>query len=242
MQITDMILSLFSYEPLLIVLWGGGFIFFIVFIVIYFEPKNEVIKSFFFILISLIALVITADLVIDTLRLVGRSFAKGPVHRHADFRIFNCGEEVALKKPKGLSNRIGSPLVHEHGDKRIHIEGIPETEEVASLKNFMREIGGHLDESTLRVPSEGRMLEIKNGDACGEGAGALNVFVWQTKDSVARQIKLTTFSDYLIAPEAQVPPGDCIIFDFDTPKDRTEYICEQYEVAEKRGDIIISDL
>ena len=54
-----------------------------------------------------------------TIYLNAQSVSKGPVHHHADFEIWRCGEEVELLDPKGFSNKIGTPTLHEHNDKRI---------------------------------------------------------------------------------------------------------------------------
>ncbi|MBI2047513.1 MAG: hypothetical protein HYT27_00070 [Parcubacteria group bacterium] len=231
----------FSYSQLAVALWSIGIIIIITIFVVATKPRGDTIKFFSFISISCIAVIATIYMIGGTLRAISLSPAKGPIHWHADFRIFNCGTELDLLDPSGLSNKTGTPLVHEHGDNRIHIEGIPESEDTASLVNFIRDISGYLDEKTLQVSTNSGIVEMKNGNMCNEQEGVLQVFVWSTKDMVATQKKLTSF-DYVISPYALVPPGDCIIFEFDVPKERTEYICEQYIVAEKRGDITILDL
>ena len=102
--------------------------------------------------------------------------------------------------------------------------------------NFIRDISGYLDDEALRVFTNDGIVEMKNGNMCDGQEGVLQVFVWSTKDTIATQKKLTSF-DYVISPYALVPPGDCIIFEFDTPRERTQYVCEQYSVAGSRGDI-----
>src|SRR4051794_6341558 len=47
------------------------------------------------------------------------SASGGPVHWHADYELWNCGQEVNVKDPAGLlSNRIGTATLHEHNDNR----------------------------------------------------------------------------------------------------------------------------
>ncbi|MDP3725641.1 MAG: hypothetical protein Q8R36_00410 [bacterium] len=229
----------FEYDPLLVVAWAGGIILFFVLAVFFIKPRRDFIKALFFIPLSFITVVATSYLVLETMRQINISPTKGPVHWHADFKIFRCGEEIDLVDPKSFSNRVGTPLVHEHGDKRVHIEGIPEDLGAASLKNFMYAVGGYMSEDTLRISTNMGSMEMKNGNLCRESAGTLQVFVWTTDNNIATQRKLELFSDYTISPHALVPPGDCIIVEFDIPKEQTEYICEQYSVAENRGDISI---
>lgn len=231
--------TIFAHDPLFVVAWAGVIILFFVLLLFFIAPRKNFAKSFFFISISLITIVATSYLVLETMRRINISPTKGPVHWHADFLIFNCGKEVDLIDPEGFSNRAGTPVVHEHGDKRIHIEGIPENKAIVSLQNFMHEIGGYIDSVTLRIPTNEGVVEMTNGNLCGENKGVLQAFVWTTKDIIAQQKKIESFTDYIISPFALVPPGDCVIFEFDILKERTEYICEQYIVAEQRGDITI---
>ena len=208
-------------------------------IVFFIKPQRDFTKAVFFISISLVSIFTTVYLILGTFALIKASPSKGPVHWHADFLMFQCGKEIDLIDQTGFSNRGGTPTVHEHGDKRVHIEGIPETVSTASLKNFMQSIGGYINTHLWRVPTHDGMVEIKNGDLCRGSEGVIQVFVWFTEKGVATQKKVESFPDYTISKEAIVPPGDCIIFDFDVPKEQTEYICEQYEAAEERGDLRI---
>ncbi|MBI4121017.1 MAG: hypothetical protein HY457_02060 [Parcubacteria group bacterium] len=215
-------------------------------IVILEKPVTEFFKAISFLLFVAIALGGTWVLVDKTLDDVRLSPTGGPVHWHADFRIFNCGKEINLVDPVGLSNRIGTSEVHEHDDFRIHIEGIIATMHEASLGHFFEAIGGELTNNRMVVPTNEGMVVMENGDTCQDGAvGTLQTFLWSTDTSreiwVAKEQKLgPDFPEYVIAPETIVPPGDCIIFDFDSVKKKTFRTCEQLEAAENRGDLIIS--
>src|SRR3989344_854626 len=81
------------------------------------------VKKILFISIVAIVASVTIFLAGSTIYLNIVSFSRGPVHYHADFEIWNCGQEIDLKDPKGISNKIGTPALHEHNDKRIHLEG-----------------------------------------------------------------------------------------------------------------------
>ena len=80
-------------------------------------------------------------------------------------------------------------------------------------------------------------VSAADGDRCPDGqTGKLRVFLWETNDGVARQRELADPADHGIAPEPLVPPGDCAIIEFTADeKPRTDYLCEQYEVAERTG-------
>ena len=51
------------------------------------------------------------------------------------------------------------------------------------------------------------------------------------------QEKLTDYEDYILAPQSLVPPGDCIIIEFDKYKESTDNLCESYRIALERGDL-----
>ncbi len=193
-------------------------------------------KKTLYISIVLASLVPTIFLVISTVYLNVVSVSHGPVHWHADFEMWDCGKEVDLKDPQGFSNKIGTRTLHEHNDKRIHLEGIVLTPDEASLGNFFHVVGGELTPVSLTVPTNNGSLSVHNGDNCGTGVGELQVFVYRTgKDTYYSQEKLINPQEYQISQETNVPPADCIILEFDTPKSRTDKLCRSYKVAEKIG-------
>ena len=170
-----------------------------------------------------------------------KSTTKGPVHWHADFRIFSCGQEINIIDPSGISNRVGTSTLHEHGDNRLHIEGVVDDPANFSLHRFFEAMGGNLTKTTLSVPTHEGQPMITNGDACPDGQeGQWQVFAYQTEDDVVEQIKLADYDNYLISPHSNVPPGDCIIFEFDSVnKDKTEHLCASYEIAIQKGELNI---
>lgn len=201
-------------------------------------PQKDFGKFFFFILISAVILSATFYLSAGTIYENMTSVTGGPVHWHADFRIFKCGEELNFQEPSGFSNRIGTPEIHEHADGRIHIEGTLKDFKEASLHGFIEATGGRLTLQEMAFPANEGMEIMKSGDSCSDGSeGRLQVFLWTLENNEARQQKLFNFTEYVISSEAIVPPGDCVIFEFGPQKDKTDYICGQYEVAELRGDI-----
>ena len=79
----------------------------------------------------------------------------------------------------------------------------------------------------------------------GEKGGKLQAFLLKVENPSAlkkdefifEQTKLENFENYILSPYAYVPPGDCIIIEFDVEKDKTDKICESYTVAIERGDL-----
>lgn len=198
-----------------------------------------------------------------------RSATGGPVHWHADFEIWACDNEINLRDPRGLlSNKIGSPTLHEHNDKRIHLEGVPVTlPQDASLGKFMQTVGGELSQSNMIVPlnddrlfengdgedgdgqaapnpvpmqsfihttPDGQEARFTTGQQCGEEPAAVQVFAYNydQANKTYRQHKLEDPASYAITGRDQVPPGDCVIFEFGPTRDRTDKLCKQYGVRD----------
>jgi len=207
------------------------------------KEKTEKVKWMLFLGISIPVLLVTFYSAGSTIYLNVISETKGPVHWHADFEIWNCREKLDLISPKGLSNRIGSPLFHEHGDNRIHVEGVITDTENVDLHSFFETVGGYLDDARLSIPTDQNIINIKDGDLCNGNLGKLQVFLYKIKNPEANrnwifeQQKLDDFEDYILSPYTTIPPGDCIIIEFDAEKGRTEQICETYKVAVQRGDL-----
>jgi hypothetical protein len=174
------------------------------------------------------------------------SETRGPVHWHADFEIWNCGKKIDIIDPTGLSNRIGTPLFHEHNDDRIHVEGVIVEKHDVALAEFFHVIDGELTEHSLEVPTSHGSVLLQNGDRCNSDEGFLQVFLYrvlnpdatQETGFVYEQVKLDDVSTYIIAPHSYVPQGDCLIFEFGPEKNKTEKICETYEAAIQKGDLI----
>lgn len=234
--------NFFVFDDSILVAYAGFVIIFFTVVLLFKRPESETAKHFFFWTIAILALAVTAYISAHTVyKNAVLSPTGGPVHWHADFRIFQCGEELGIINPAGLSNRVGTPLVHEHGDNRIHIEGIILSQKDYTLGRFFEEIGGALGENSLAFEAENGFVVLKNGDPCPNGKlGILNVFLWSAENGVAHQSKIFDFVNYGISPHSLVPPGDCVIFEFSSEeKPFTDHICEQYSMAESLGDIQI---
>ncbi len=210
---------------------------------IYEKDKSEKMKRFLFLGIAIPIIIATAYSAGSTIYLNLASHTKGPVHWHADFEVWNCGQKIDLIDPTGMSNRVGTPVFHEHGDDRIHVEGVVVDEKDVDLHNFFEFVGGIINEDYLYVPTNKGYTEISNDGICNGQQGKLQVFLYKienpddTKNWIYEQQKLENFEDYILSPYSNVPPGDCIIIEFDAEKEKTDKICESYRVAMARGEL-----
>lgn len=200
------------------------------------KPKNW-LKTTLFVCVIVVTLATTFFLSGATIYLNMISVSKGPVHWHADFEIWTCGQEVDLKNPKGLSNKIGTASLHEHNDKRIHLEGVQVEHSDASLGKFFDVIGGHISRDSIAFPTDDGIKEFGPGTGCSSDPDAkLQVFVYKVFGKKVVQEKLGVDpSTYIITGEGQVPNGDCIIIEYDREKDKTERLCRSYTVAKEIG-------
>lgn len=87
----------------------------------------------------------------------------------------------------------------------------------------------------LQTDDQGwRYARFVNGNTCGNETAAVQVFVFNY-DEKAKSYSQRKISDpvtYSIAPHSTVPPGDCIIIEFDVLKDQTNKLCEQYGIRD----------
>lgn len=200
-----------------------------------------------------------------------KSDSGGPVHWHADMEIWACGNELELRDPyEFLSNKIGTATLHEHNDRRIHLEGVVvDDSRDASLGKFFHVIGGALTADALVVPlnpAVGPLYEndvdgdgptnayaslidpfisfnddgfrygrFVSGEQCGDQTAHVQTFVYQYNEEAKTftQQKLADPVTFSIAPYSTVPPGDCVIVEFDVLKDQTSKLCEQYGIRDQ---------
>lgn len=201
------------------------------------REKSEFLKWILFCLIALTIVFNTSYLIWSTLLVNQQSVTKGPVHWHADFEIWNCGEKVDIIDPKGLENKVGTSVFHEHNDNRIHIEGPVSSYHQISLGGFFKTIGGELTASSLKIPTHDGVIQMSMGNTCNGRAVKLQVFVYKVMGNKFYQEKLEDPQSYVISPHSQVPPGDCLIIEFDKVKEKTDRLCNFYRVAKEKGEL-----
>src|SRR3990172_8278827 len=95
-----------------------------IFLIVFLTKNRESLKKYFFLAIAVPVTFTTIFLVGATLYVNQVSSTGGPVHWHADFEIYDCGQKIDLVDPTGLSNKIGTATLHEHNDNRVHVEGV----------------------------------------------------------------------------------------------------------------------
>lgn len=210
-------------------------------IVVFFKNFSERAKPILFWSIIAPTIIATFYLVGSTIYLNQVSQSKGPVHWHADYQIWNCGQQIELTNPVGFSNKVGSSTFHEHNDNRIHVEGVVINHEDVMLGEFFETVGGHMDDGALTVPTTGGMVTMADGQPCADGKpGRLQVFVYKTDENTKQftQSNVANPKHYVLSPYGNVPPGDCIIIEFSPEKlVKTQQLCDTYRLQLAKGTI-----
>jgi len=207
------------------------------------EKANNKLKIVTFGLIILVVMGATLFAASSTIYLNVISDTKGPVHWHADYEIWNCGQNVELIHSTGMANRVGSPVLHVHNDNKIHVEGVLVKTKFADLHSVVEILGGQSEEGLMRIPTDKGVVSMTNGELCNGQPGQLQGFVYKItnpedrKNWVYEQIKLDDIGAYVLSAESNSPPGDCIIIEFDQEKESTDKICVGHRLAMERGEL-----
>lgn len=205
--------------------------------------KNNRLKKLLFVVIVGSVLITSFFVAGSTIYLNVISETKGPVHWHADYEIWVCGEKLDLINPTGLSNRVGTPTFHEHNDDRIHVEGVVVKKPEVNLKTYFSVTGGYLEKGHMRYPTNDKMVEVRDGELCNGKPAKLQMWLYRVNNPdewdnwVYSTTKIDDYPGYILNPETLVPPGDCFILEFAPEKAETEHICETYKVEEARGEL-----
>lgn len=94
----------------------------------------------------------------------------------------------------------------------------------------------HLEDSFVKHSQNGPVAHLVNGKKCDGQVAQLQTFVYTFNKATGTysQQKISKPEDYTISEESSFgPPADCVIFDFDIPKDRTDKLCKQYGIRDK---------
>jgi hypothetical protein len=163
-----------SNVSLTVTIVGAILVVILLILAAFLAKKAPKVKLPLFVAIVVVILGTTFTIGGNTIYLNLKSAAGGPVHWHADFEIWACGNELNLRDPVGLENKVGTPTLHEHNDKRIHLEGVPTSLPYDfSLGKFMDVAGGSLSSTTLTVPlNNTNYFENAAGQEDGDGYGA----------------------------------------------------------------------
>lgn len=205
-----------SYNPFTVLIFVSILFFALVaYAVLKKKQSNQEKQLLFWSMVILLGSA-TLYLVAYTLTITLLSVTNGPVHWHADFEIWICGEKQTLPTSEGLSGKIGSNVLHHHDDYRIHIEGAVMDYEDIMLAAFIQEIGGSLGQNYIGIPQEdGSVAYWQNGDYCLDGKeGTLGLYVQRGFSEEWENVE--DIPSYIISPYADVPPGDRLKLVFGT--------------------------
>mgnify|MGYP001585965769 CR=1 FL=1 len=206
------------------------------------KPRKEKIKKILFIAIVFFAIGSNLYLAGITIYTNVVSPTGGPVHWHTDYEMWNCETQLDLIDPTGIDNRVGTWEVHEHNDNRMHIEGTILQMEQASFHHFFEIVGGTLDEKGMVFPSVNGEIFMPVEGVCNGKKAELQGFLYRVtnpqdaKEWNYTQTKIEYPFNELMAPYSNVPPGDCLIIEFDVPKESTDKLCASYDAAHNRGE------
>ena len=100
-------------------------------------------------------------------------------------------------------------------------------------------VGGssNVDKFVSLDSSSKKSLTVKNGMTCLDGEEAVMqtfVYSFNKTDKTYSQRKIENPENYVIRDESIVPPGDCIIVEFQKPRTKTDRLCEQYGVRDAK--------
>lgn len=187
-----------------------------------FKPIKNSVKMLIFWLMVLPIIFSTLYISAMTIQENIISVTGGPVHWHADYEVWVCGQKLDLINPEFPRNKIGSPLLHEHNDDRIHVEGTVNDLKDVSLGKYFSVIGGFLTNERISYASSEGPISYSNGEKCPDGTtGEIKVYV--------NGQRLADYGNYVLYPDAYSPPGDCIIIEFgSTESVSTNKLCASW--------------
>lgn len=205
------------------ILWAAGWLVLVMIVTLLHGKKfGDLEKKVFFALIAIPTIIATLYVAGFTIHKNVTSVTEGPVHWHMDYQVWACGERLDLVDPDFPSNKIGTPLFHEHNDDRLHVEGTVNDLADVDVGSYFATLGGRLTSTNMVYPVDGKgIVELSNGDLCNGQASTLTVYV--------NGERINNPDTYLYYPHPLVPPGDCLIFEFG-PGDAqfTDKICESW--------------
>ncbi|MBP6962751.1 hypothetical protein KBB49_04405 [Candidatus Saccharibacteria bacterium] len=159
-------------------------------------------------------------------------------HEHDDKRIHLEGVVIDKESDASLDkfmdvtggsiddNELVIPTEESIFEDDIDGDKIPQNQE--SIINLVK--------SFSSKDSDGRtILTLNNGKGCSEqGYAEIQAFLYRynKEDDTYTQTKLTNPASYTMRDESTVPPGDCLIVEFDMVKSKTDKLCMQYGVRD----------
>ncbi len=159
-------------------------------------------------------------------------------HEHDDKRIHLEGVPVTLPQDASLGkfmDVVGGELTQGKlsvplNDDKIFEDGEHDEDGDGAGAAYADQV-----EPFIETNKDGKLATFTNGQACGSDVSQVQVFVYQfnAKDKTYTQTKVEDPSNYAITGQSEVPPGDCVIFEFGPARDRTSKLCKQYGIRDK---------
>jgi|GEM_PF-1173951 len=184
-----------------------------------------------------------------------RRWRNGQVLSRVDYRIFACGKEIFLKPEEESPVGKGKGLFARSEQGSIVAKGKPRSIKDITLPAYFGAAGGALEFPTgnenteiFRVPTSAGMREFRSGDQCNGKKASLHVLHYRvdasTKPwSVFKRI-FWKYPDYVLQNNyGKVPPGDCLIFIFDSEdvSERPWPRCASLDKAIADGSLILKE-
>lgn len=180
---------------------------------------------------------------------------EGKLFSRVDYRIFACDEELFLEASSDSPVGRGDGLYAESVSGSIIARGTPNTYGEASLSAFFDAIGGKLelptgkiDAKVMSLPTMQGIREFQNGSLCGGQPAQLWVLHHRVdpspQTSTVHPRVLWKYFDYSFRNNyGIVPPGDCLIFLFDSEDalNRPWPHCEAHDAAVVRGKLLFEN-
>lgn len=173
----------------------------------------------------------------------------------AGISFWSCGEQLTVQKPpKGMSTHIGTtPYFYDGNTQTLHYEGLPKSAQPdANVSSFLEAMGGSLTSRSFSLPIDTQSIQfntlnsqlistdqngksainVANGKSCKDSndQAAVQVFAFTINrfNNTYKQEKVTNPEQLVIGQESDPHLAQCIIIEFDTPKAKTEHLCQSY--------------
>ena len=188
-------------------------------------------------------------------RFLSNKIGSSVLHEHNDKWIHLEGVVVELEKDATIGyfmETVGGGLTASTFKLPINDDGsfIEDGIDGDQPNGRNSQVGRQLQEHVEQTEAGSYSLEFSNGQTCGLEEAQVQVFVYQFEesDNTYKQTKLVAgaqvlqqvdvgrkevvaieqASDFVINDNSQIPPGDCIIIEFDSPRLFTDKLCRQY--------------
>jgi hypothetical protein len=171
------------------------------------------------------------------------SWSNGEIHWHADYEILAENENGELERLDlidpgqfcqeyrdgdymcKVNDRTGITKFHEHNDNRIHLEGVFQEREEATLAAYFSTFNGTLTSSKLRYPTNEEIVEVSES---AETNNSLKIVVRSGVADERSWKVIDNPSEYVISPYKRGPNLDDIFIVWDNQS--ANYVKEQLRV------------